>query len=195
MLIFIDIETSGLQPGHFKDKNHFLYYGELLEVAAIRDDGKEFVWRMKPMKPDLHHPKALEVNGYDKRASSYIKEDWNHHIKDIHKILSCPGVLYVGHNVQFDIHWLNYWFEKAELPLIKVRGLDTMTLAHEHLTPCGLQGLSFDKIRNFFGWEKRPYHDALNDCRDTKRLFYTLTRATVLDRFIWGFKGFWGLQF
>lgn len=195
MLIFIDIETSGLEPGYFKDKNDFLYYGELLEVAAIRDDGKEFVWRMEPMKPDLHHPKALEVNGYDLRASNYIKEPWKYHIRSIHKTLSAPGVLYVGHNVQFDLHWLNYWFEQAGLPLIRVRGLDTMTLAHEHLTPCGLQGLSFDKIRKFFGWEKRPYHDALNDCRDAKRLFYTLTRATVFDRFLWGFKGFWGFEF
>ena len=195
MLIFIDIETSALYAGHHREDNGFLYYGELLEVAAIRDDGKEFVWRMEPEKSTLHHPRALEINGYHKRMKNYILQPWRNHIQRIHDVLCVPGALYVGHNVQFDLHWLNYWFERASLPPIPIRGVDTITLAHEHLTPCGLEGLSFDKIRRFLGWERREHHDALNDCRDVKRLYRTLTRATMFDRLIWRGKGLCTFKF
>ena len=189
MLVFIDIETSALFAGHHRDSNGFLYYGELLEVAVIREDGKEYVWRMQPEKPSLHDPKSMSINGYNNRKHNYLTEPWRNHIKRIHETLAVPGTLYVGHNVQFDVHWLNFWFDKADLPPIPVRCLDTMTLAHEHLSPCGLQGLSFDKIRKFLGWELRECHDALNDCRDVKRLFQTLRRATLFDRLIWRFTG------
>jgi site-specific DNA-methyltransferase (adenine-specific) len=130
-----------------------------------------------------------EINGYHKRMKNYIIQPWRNHIQRIHDVLCVPGALYVGHNIQFDLHWLNYWFEKASLPPIPIRGIDTITLAHEHLTPCGLYGLSFDKIRKFLGWERREYHDALNDCRDVKRLYRTLTRATMFDRLVWRWRG------
>ena len=182
-LLFLDIETSNLKAGY-----NGLYYGEILEVAIIIDYNghtQEKVWRMAPENKDLHHPEAIKVNDYHARAQAFVSLDnWAVHIKDIHATLTELGGLIVGHNVQFDIHYLNYFIRQTQLKEIPVRAIDTMTLAHEHLTPIGLRGLGFDRIRSFFGWELTG-HDALNDVRDCRRLYYKLRRASLFKRLWW----------
>lgn len=191
-LAFIDIETSALIAGHHRSDS-FAYYGELLEVAVILDDGEEVfehIWRMEPDKPDMHNPKALSVNQYDKRKHHYITRPWAEHIYHIHNILSDRSIVFVGHNVQFDLHWLNFWFDLEGLPPVRVRGIDTITLAHEHLKPAGLHSLSFDTIRRFLGWPLEDAHSALVDARACRRLYYTLIRAGLLMRLYWTMRSY-----
>ena len=182
-LIFLDIETSHLKPGYRGE-----YYGELLEVAVIIDYNgwtQEKVWRMAPENKELHHPEAIKVNDYHVRSKAFVNLDnWTNHIQDIHNTLTSLNGLIVGHNVQFDIHYLNWFIQQTQLEEIPVRAVDTMTLAHEHLSPIGLHGLGFDRIRSFMGWELSG-HDALNDARDCRRLYYELKQASVFKRLWW----------
>jgi DNA polymerase III alpha subunit (gram-positive type) len=181
-LIFLDIECSALRPGWRGE-----FYGELLEVAIIidyQDHIEERVWRMEPENMELHDPEALKINRYDQRMNNYNLTPWSLVIEDIHKALTDTGGYIVGHNVQFDIHYLNFYLKQTHLRAVPLRVIDTMTLAHEHLTPLGLRGLGFDRIRSFMGW-KLDGHNALKDVRDTRKLYYKLRRASIFQRLFW----------
>jgi len=69
--------------------------------------------------------------------------------------------------------------------LFERRYLDTITLAYEHLNPLGIESMSLDSCRRFFGWSNKNSHTALQDAKDCKRLFYTLLRANRIKRWSW----------
>jgi DNA polymerase III alpha subunit (gram-positive type) len=184
-LIFLDIECSALRPGWRGE-----FYGELLEVAIIidyHDHIEERVWRMEPENTELHDPISLKINQYDKRMNDYNLTPWALVIEHIQKALTTQKGYIVGHNVQFDVHYINFYLKQTHLRTVPLRCIDTMTLAHEHLTPIGVRGLGLDRIRSFFGW-KLDGHNALKDVRDTRKLYYKLRRATVIQRFYWRLK-------
>lgn len=191
--IFLDIETSALEPG-WNDG----YFGEILELAIglEEEDGSysEHVWRFVPIKPGDHHPEALSANSYNIRMKSYNLSPWDKCSRKIHSILNNKNALIIGHNVQFDLHYLNAWFEPENLELIPVRGIDTMTLVHEHLSVIGLHRLGMSSVRSFLGMSAENAHCALFDMRDTRYLYHKLSRASSLERLMWKLKANWRLN-
>ena len=176
-IAIIDTETTGLDP----------QTSVVLEFAAlIIEDGvvvREYETKIKPLVQELHyaHPKALEVNGYTDEAwedAPSVEEVG----PDIISILD--GCVLVGHNVAFDEAILRAHFAsrgvKGRIPYHKI---DTVSLAYEHLTPLGLESPSLDRVRDFLGWPKDRAHTAMQDVRDTKRLFDLLWRMTPWRRF------------
>lgn len=173
MINIIDIETTGLRPD----------YHEIIEIAIIQLDGdKVDKWSTKiaPKHIERAHPRALEINGYDSKswrmAPSF--EDVAHIIE--RKLSS--GVV-VGHNVKFDIGFVNEALFTVERRPIKLRQIDTITLAFEHLYPIGLESLSMDSIRDFVGLSTRRSHTALKDAEDVLYLWRLLSRASRFTRF------------
>ena len=85
------------------------------------------------------------------------------------------NTLPVGHNPHFDLSFI-----KAALARELHKGripyhvIDTVTLAHEHLVPQGLESLSLVPIREFLGWSTEKAHTALQDAEDARRLYYEL---------------------
>ena len=182
--IFLDIETSALEPG-WNDG----YFGEILELAIglEGEDGSytEHVWRFRPLEPAGHHPESISVNGYNWRMKNYILSDIGKSIQAIHDLLFNRKALIIGHNVQFDLHYLNFWFEEYQIEPIPVRGIDTMTLVHEHLSVIGLHRLGMSSVRSFLGMSAENAHCALFDMRDTRYLYHKLSRASSLNRLMW----------
>jgi len=179
-IIFIDIETTGLDPD----------YHEIIEIACIRIDniGQETVYHTKvqPLNIETANPKALEINGYRSK-------DWRGAPAPAEvaaKLESfLEGCLLVGHNIKFDVAFIYELLNRhAKLIRYDRRLIDTIVLAHEHLSFCGLESLSMDSIRTFMHWSKADSHTALKDCRDVQRLFYRLSRATSLDRAYWTYR-------
>lgn len=188
--MFIDIETSSLEPGWSKG-----YFGEILELAIglEAEDGSysEHVWRFVPIHPGDHHPEALSVNNYNIRMNSYILSKWQKCARGIHELLNNKSALYIGHNLQFDLHYLNSWFIEEGLEPLPVRGVDTMTLVHEHLSPIGLNRLGLSSTRAFLGMNAENAHCALFDMRDARYLYHNLSRASFLDRLKWKMQAKW----
>ena len=184
-LIFLDVETSALQPG---PHNNFM--GELLEICLIVDTGNgatpiENIWRLKPQYAEQHDPKAMQINRYNDRIKDYVGlRPYYDVMREIHATLSKRGVIVVGHNLPFDLKHLNFWFRNCNLKPVQPRTLDTMHLAFEHLTPCGLKSLSLDTIKDFMRYDY-PGHDALNDARACRHLYYDLIRSSVARRLYW----------
>lgn len=167
-ICFFDTETTGLEPGRH----------EIIEVAIIRvlpEGNREvFTSKIKPARLSEASPKALEINGYtddawaDAPAFSAVAERITGMLK---------GSVIVGHNVGFDIGFLEAELKSHGLKGFGHHKVDTMTLAYEHLAPLGLESLALDKIRDFLGWSKDGAHTALFDAETCERLYGLLARA------------------
>jgi DNA polymerase III epsilon subunit-like protein len=163
-LIFLDTETTGLYP----NQGH-----EIIEIAMITRfaDGREeiFETKIKPQRINQASAKALEVNGYN-------EVDWRDAMKMEDAIIEIakrlPEGMIVGYNPYFDWKFIQAALREYDLePSYRVRCLDCMVLAFEHLKPLGLRGMSLDAVRAFLDWDKDKSHTALKDTMDVKRLF------------------------
>ena len=179
-IVFIDIETTGLNP-----EMH-----EIIEIACLRIDsgGHRSVYYAKvhPMRIEIAHHRALEINGYNGK-------DWreaffpNEVAAQLESFLS--GALLVGHNIKFDVSFISELMHAHKrLQTWDRRLIDTIVLAHEHLSPCGIESLSLDSIRSFLGWTHEGSHRAMRDAQDVMRLYKTLSRCSGAIRFYWTIK-------
>ena len=181
-LAFIDTETTGLDAS----------VHEVIEVAVVKEhpDGRVEKWQslIRPKDLEAAHPRALAMNGYNDAPERWDNAPYIEHVAgEIAERLK--GCVIVGHNVGFDMDFLQSNFDreglKFRLPYHKV---DTVTLAYEHLVPTGLESLSLDKIRAFLKWDTEGAHTALKDAEDARRLYHFCCRSGKLTR--WWLK-FW----
>lgn len=177
-VLFVDVETTGLS-----DLAH-----EVIEVAIVTDsagplqspylcvdgDIAYFTSCIKPARIEQAEPRALQVNGYT--AEAWADAPSFGEVLPILRTLF-EGALLCGHNVGFDIRFLQQAFlREGDSFRFSRQHLDTMTLAYEHLVPQGLASLSMDAIRKFLGWPIDGGHRALQDAMDARRLFTLLAR-------------------
>jgi len=173
---FIDTETTGL------DQNE----GEIIEIAIVREypSGISDRWstKVRPQHIETAEPEALAVNGYTPEAwegaptFDQIAEQVKHRLTD---------VICIGHNVAFDCEFIEAEMRRVGIKVRFYHKIDTVTLAQEHLVPCGLRSLSFDNIRRFLGWPLEGRHAALEDTVDCQRLYHLLDRAGHRQRLYW----------
>lgn len=172
-LAFVDLETTGLDPEHH----------EIIEFAVVREDGTYVEFKVKPEHIETAHPKALEVNGYTPEAweGAISQEEAAKHLA-----AWLEDSIIAGQNVKFDIGFLEALAEKTGVRIPTRYGIDTVTLAYEHLTPLGLSSLSLKNICEFLGIPPEPDdHRALNGARAAREVYFTLLRASALKRFKW----------
>ena len=175
-VVFLDTETTGLDP-----ETH-----EIVEIAIVALDGSVLLnTKVKPVNIEAASPRALEVNGYNEAdwagAPTFdeIKEDVMAALK--HKVI-------VGQNPQFDRNFVvealsRCGVEKAYRKL-KRHTIDTITLAWEHLVPCGLDRLNLGAECEFLGIPLEA-HQALADAQGCRAVYLMTLRATEEQRFAW----------
>lgn len=175
-LVFLDTETTGLDPNRH----------EIIEIATIQWDGVNHrCWQrlIYPTHIGTADPIALKINKYnpDKWANA---PEFGEIAHDLAKQLN--GAIVVGHNVAFDMQFINKHFKKCGVDIPRVRCVDTITLVYEHLQPIGCNSLSMDGVRKYLGWTEQNTHTAMVDTMDCFRLYKLLCRASVWKRFtIW----------
>jgi len=173
-LAFLDTETTGLNPN-----DH-----EVIEIAIIvEEEGKEdraFHSLILPERLARAQPEALRINGYASAPERWEAAPRMAEVgAEIETLLK--GAILVGHNVGFDASMLDSSMRRVGLdPRLPYHRIDTVTLAHEHLRPLGLQKLSLDSIRDFLLWSREGAHTAMKDAQDARRLYHLLLRANPL---------------
>jgi DNA polymerase III epsilon subunit-like protein len=177
-MVFCDTETTGLSV-----RDH-----EIISICMITyEDNREVDrWSAKihPKHIDTADPKALQINGY-------TEEDWAGAWKmeeAIHEIairLTSRRVFFCGYNPGFDMSFIRAALVQHGYHLPRLRMIDVLTLVHEHLVPCGLKSLSLDNTRIFLGLSTDQAHTALQDTLDTVRIYFLLSRSSILKRLFW----------
>ena len=162
-LIFVDVETTGLDP-----EIH-----EIIECCLlIREPGGHetiFTWKIKPENIENAHPTALRVNGYSEAL-------WDHAIsqKEAADLISekCRDAIMVGHNVLFDLRFLNHLLEDQQVEnKIPDRWICTQEIARSLQSDLDFRSVSLDSIRRSLGWTLEGAHTAEKDVLDCARLY------------------------
>jgi DNA polymerase III epsilon subunit-like protein len=187
-IICIDVETGGLHPS----KNPVT---QIAYQAFELDTYKpllEFSSYIKPYDTGLvYEPKAMDYTGITAQhlasgldLKSVVKQMW----EDFSRVTSShtKKPILLGHNVGFDIGFIKQVFNYCKVDIAKVldcnhdipKSIDTLSLAKQkwakdekvttyNLTACCQRA----------GIELIDAHDALNDVKGTKELFFYFTNG------------------
>ena len=179
MRMFVDIETTGLDPS-----SH-----ELIEFAIVWKEPhyphpRVLSHKVKPEHIGNAEPKALEVNGYSEEA-------WEDAItqEQAARILSnqLQNCVVVGQRVgDFDLRFIKELLGRfGHEARIDHHVVDTATLVYEHLIPCGLPSQSLNMACAFLGIEPETVHRAEGGAKRAYKLYMRLSQATWSQRLWW----------
>lgn len=178
-IVIVDIETTGLEPA----------LHEIIEISLIDAQGQTLLHtKIKPEHLDTAEPKALEINGYNEEAwaDAVAWDDVALKVKE-----ELTDVVILGQNVSFDMGFIKTALTKASVGTkgVSYHTVDTVTLAYEHLVPCGLRSVSLGAVCDFLGISNEGAHTALADTQRTLAVYKVLNRATWFKRLWWRWVG------
>lgn len=171
---YVDVETTGLDPTCH----------EIIEFAALKDNGDRLTTKISPDRIDQASPQALKVNGYtpqmweDAPSLEEVAPDISEFLTDC---------VIIGHNIRFDMAFIETSLRSIGIQeRLDYHVVDTVTLAYEHLVPLGLESLSLRNVCKFLGIPPEPKpHCAYNGAYLAQQVYHKLVRAGGLRRFLW----------
>lgn len=159
--VVVDIETTGLN-----DEDDIIEIGALLIVNG-EIKSKFFVL----VQCDNQIPDAISkltgITSYDLEKNGIPQE------KALKQFLEfCGDDILVGHNIEFDMRFLQISCKNNGFPIIKNRIVDTISLAKKKIKNTPRYSLS--AVASYFGIEHEVKHRAIDDCILTYRIFEKL---------------------
>lgn len=158
--VIIDVETTGLYPDHGD---------RVIEVAALKFRDLKVVGEFDSLiNPQCLIPyEATSVNG----ISNDMVADAPLAVEVMPKLVDfLKGTTLIGHNVKFDIKFLNSEIDKCSLPnLQKHPAIDTVKMSRGLLTELDRHALAV--IAEYFGIEEEQQHRAMADVEMTFDVF------------------------
>jgi DNA polymerase III epsilon subunit-like protein len=170
-LLFVDVETSGLDPS----------VHEILELAAVRTthDLRREVGvvhlKTRMTRPAAAAPEALSVNGYDERA-------WADAVPirlallEFSKLLGADyEIVWVGHNPHFDKGFIDAAARAESIVLPRTKYLvDTMSIAWPLCVRGMLERVNLESLCSRYNISNAGAHGALPDVRRTMAVYRKL---------------------
>lgn len=168
--IWVDCETTGLDPEK----------AAVIQIAAIRKDGKTFQSYVRPHDGADISDEALRVNGRTRPQLQTYETPQLVGSKFIEFMKpQAPKIILAGHNVKFDYDFLKHFFRKAGIAefekMIHYQLLDTLPLAMA-LNEAGIMQtekgwLRLQDLTKALGVLNTQAHDALGDIMATKACY------------------------
>lgn len=178
-LAFVDLETTGLDPG----RHEIIEIGCLLarqipragrgpEVEFIED----FEIRVKPRHLETAEPEALRITGYNE-ADWLFATELNQALKTL--VDKTAETIMVGQNVTFDWSFLTRAFSDTGVrPKFHYHRLDLMSMAFAKLYDVEtVQRFSLFALAEHFGVKQERAHTALDDVRVTYQIYRRLVNS------------------
>ncbi len=160
--IVLDVETTGLAPGRHR----------VIEIGAVLVKGGEVAASFQSLiQPQRNIPQFItKFTGISARmvarapkASAVLPR-----LRDF-----IGGRPVVGHNVGFDLGFLNYEADQCGLsPAFPLEGIDTIALARRYIP--GIRKANLDRVAAALHISVRDRHRALPDATITARVFALL---------------------
>jgi len=179
-LVFIDIETTGLDP----------LQHEIIEIACLvvnpqtLEIRKEYHRKVQPEHLETADPASLEVNKYSPKAWHEAKS-----LKEVLKELNslAPGGQFIGYNVSFDRSFIeNAAREYGMMLNFDYHWIDVMSLVYfESLSDKRLERLKLTHVCEIWGIPLKKAHTAMGDVKATLAVYRYLRekQATKKDIF------------
>jgi DNA polymerase III epsilon subunit family exonuclease len=163
----IDVETTGFKP----EEGHVI-----VELAAQKIQGQTVVEQYqtlvqtdRPLGPDnvLFNGISAELLA----AEGKLGQD----IFPAFRTFLGPAVL-IGHNIPFDLSFLNKHFSLLGLPPLTNNVLDTLLLARKYLI---LPSYSLESVARYLQVPQPTAHRALADVETTRQVFLKLVERAL----------------
>jgi len=185
-LLFFDLETTGLD----KDNN------TILEIAIVKTDFEgnvlsSYQTKIKPTPTDIVNAskRALEINGYNEKSWESAISQKEAAAQIVEQFGKGKWIL-AGQNIGgFDIPFLQAFLNRhGQDYRVGRRYIDTMSLAIEHLMPCGLESVSLVNVRKALNIQTGTAHSAMADTLACVEVYKKLSRANFLHRLYWSWR-------
>jgi DNA polymerase III subunit epsilon len=166
LLAFLDLETTGFSPKR-GDK--------ILEVAIVTTDLKgnvidKYETLINPRREitgvEIHQITAEMVKHAP--TISEVLDDLLHHLQ---------GKVIVGHNVSFDLRFLNFELSRQTKMQVESQGICTLSMSRKVLPELPVRRL--DAFCNFFDINLSDAHAAIADCEATVQLYFELKQLSL----------------
>ena len=155
--VVLDVETTGLKSRHHR----------ITEIAVVRvsTSGDELVWSTL-VNPERRVPRQISrLTGIDNQMVATAPR-FASVAPTIQQLIG--DLLIVGHNVSFDIGFLNAELVRCGLPKLINQSLDTLALA-DALIP-DIRRLSLTEVARHLGVQRSEAHRAAADAEATLRV-------------------------
>ena len=165
--IVVDIETTGLSP----EKS------EIIEISAIKViNGKENETFSKLIKP------KRQVNSFITSLTGITNQmlvNANDLVQTLEEFRDfSEGYIIMGHNVKFDIRFLNFYMQKILGVPFENDYVDTLRIARKMLPQLRSHRLGI--LAEHYNVDQKGMHRALKDCEVTKYCYsQMIDRCTV----------------
>ena len=192
-ILWLDVETTGLNP----KENDIVQIAGIVDIDTI--PGEEFNYFMQPFSFENISHEALNINGFTIDQLRTFEEPINVYRKLISifeqfvdKFDRNDKMFIAGQNPGFDRDFLKEWFVKNDDKYFgswfdyHIVDLCAFSLAFHikgiidlHNPKTGRISVRLTNVANAFGLEQKTPHNALDDIRLTREIFY----EHMLDRF------------
>lgn len=156
-IALVDIETTGLDST----------LHEIIEIGCIIFDHATFQvygqmnFKVRPEHLQDAHPKALEINGYNKK-------EWKDAISLSEALMffakATEGCTFMAHNAMFDWSFIDFNLQKQKIPhSINKHKIDTVSIAWAKIPHDKVSSWSLKTLCSYFGIPPEPkIHRAIN---------------------------------
>ncbi len=175
-LVFVDIETTGLNP----DINEIISIGIVVVNQDWKDEKipsfeviEELELKIKPLHIENADPIALKVNKYNTL-------DWEgaYDLKEAMRVFSIKtkDAIMVAHNISFDYMFIEKAFRQTGyVNEMHYHKLDTISIAFAKLAnKDDINKFSLRDLSQYFSIENKNAHHALSDAHTTYLLYKKL---------------------
>lgn len=170
-LVFVDIETTGLNP----ELHEITEIGALVVEPKNFRIVKEYSAKVRPEKIGSADPEALELTGYSEKSWREARS-LDEVLREFNEI--SPGGILIGYNFTFDWSFLERAFLKCKItPNFDYHRIDVMSIAYfKILDDPEAKELRLSRMCERFGIRRGREHSALEDARATYKLFLKLMK-------------------
>lgn len=163
--VVLDVETTGLDPaaGH-----------DVIEIGAQKIHGREvvgeFVSLVKPSRP--LPADVVEFHAKNGITEDLLKQDGKEPDAVVPELVQFIGsAVIVGHNVQFDLGFINEHLKRLNRPALTNQSIDTVEIAKRYLL---LASYRLGNVATYLKVPQPSAHRALVDVITTREVFFKL---------------------
>lgn len=165
--VVVDVETTGLSP----ERNR------LTEVACVIVEGGEITGEHRTLvNPEQSIPRVVQEMTGITNAMAFTAPRADDILPEVRKWFP-PGAIIVGHNVQFDMSFLQAAFARHGIRPLDTRTLCTMRVARRLLV--GPKKWNLHSLASHLGVKMHTRHQALGDARATARILISMLDMVV----------------